>query len=967
MSSFRRNAKCANSQAAALPFATTFEFLTGHEPMRWQERLFELMRRGCIPDAIDLPTGLGKTSVMAIWLLARAFPNTSSVSPRRLIYVVDRRVVVDQATAEAERISSALSQNNAVSRELRTRLGLRPGQNLPVSTLRGGRADSREWTYDAAAPAIVVGTIDMIGSRLLFSGYRMSRWSRSMQAGLIGVDSLIVLDEAHLSAAFCEAVPRALQLQVGISGGAFPVARFLPLSATLGKADGGRTFRLEPADEDDAIVRRRTGRLEPTKRLTFDEVPDAKSELAEALAGCAAKCDGQAQAVLVYCTSRKNANATAENLCKALGKGRENDVRLITGVRRGHERDMLVWTDTYLAFTYNKEGSRIAPADGRTRFLVCTAAGEVGADLDADAAIMDLVPLERMIQRLGRVNRRGAGVGPAPVVIYYDPAALKSSLSGKDETKKATAARLLATKAALDSLPRLDRGDHDGSPSHLTAIEPNVRKAASTPPPEVIPTIEREHVEAWAFTSLKVHPGRPNVEPFLRGVVEDKPETTVAWRADVALLAKLPDAAVEQAITAARLHPAEVLEAPASEVADFLIKRIKSLRKAWEKSASDNSESNEKDERDGIKPPLRLLLFKSGQLIGRGEISPEQALIHLTSETRKTVALSEDAKTLGEALANTTLLLQPAIGGLNATGVLADCDEPPGGLQVQPTDNEPDGWRGIVIRLALASETAEGEQSRLLTAPPKLLKVFGEKALREMSRETRRQAGLRRSWWTKLPGTTEDDEGSLLEYWKSWDVDGETGAAARLQSLTEHHSWAKAEMEDLAKRLDLPAPFAGILARAIAVHDLGKDRPGWQDGVGAPRDGRPYAKSDRRGPGIGNYRHEFGSLRDVLYKDAGSLNGVGSDLRDLALHLIAAHHGRARPSIPAEDQEEIFEDVLDQNAFDAAVRYIRLQRRWGPWGLAWLEALFRSVDATVSRRLDREKEPAGLVEIKAAQ
>jgi len=78
--------------------------------------------------------------------------------------------------------------------------------------------------------------------------------------------------------------------------------------------------------------------------------------------------------------------------------------------------------------------------------------------------------------------------------------------------------------------------------------------------------------------------------------------------------------------------------------------------------------------------------------------------------------------------------------------------------------------------------------------------------------------------------------------------------------------------------------------------------------------------------------------------------------RDLALHLIASHHGRARPAIPAEDEEEIFPAVLDEDALQAAARYVRLQHRWGPWGLAWLEALFRSVDATVSRRLEREGE-----------
>lgn len=63
-----------------------------HSPFPWQEALLEKMCGGELPDALDIPTGLGKTSVMAIWLVARALG--ASVS-RRLIYVVDRRAVVD--------------------------------------------------------------------------------------------------------------------------------------------------------------------------------------------------------------------------------------------------------------------------------------------------------------------------------------------------------------------------------------------------------------------------------------------------------------------------------------------------------------------------------------------------------------------------------------------------------------------------------------------------------------------------------------------------------------------------------------------------------------------------------------------------------------------------------------------------------------------------------------------------------
>lgn len=107
-------------------FGERFKALTGHAPFGWQRRLFEKhFMQGKLPSALDLPTGLGKTSVMAIWYLAR---RAGARVPRRLVYVVDRRAVVDQATAVAESVKKK-SHDSA----------------LRISTLRGRYADNRQW------------------------------------------------------------------------------------------------------------------------------------------------------------------------------------------------------------------------------------------------------------------------------------------------------------------------------------------------------------------------------------------------------------------------------------------------------------------------------------------------------------------------------------------------------------------------------------------------------------------------------------------------------------------------------------------------------------------------------------------------------------------------------------------------------------------------------------------------------
>ena len=66
-------------------------------------------RAGDFPAACTLPTGLGKTSVVAGWLLALA-ENPGAV-PRRLVYVVNRRTVVDQTTDEVVKSRRELEEN----------------------------------------------------------------------------------------------------------------------------------------------------------------------------------------------------------------------------------------------------------------------------------------------------------------------------------------------------------------------------------------------------------------------------------------------------------------------------------------------------------------------------------------------------------------------------------------------------------------------------------------------------------------------------------------------------------------------------------------------------------------------------------------------------------------------------------------------------------------------------------------
>ncbi len=399
----------------AIDFVPAFETLTGHSPFRWQRRLFnDHFVKGDIPAALDLPTGLGKTSVMAVWLLARA---QGARLPRRLVYVVDRRAVVDQATEEAERLRNNLS---AVP-DLKTSLGL-GNSSLPISTLRGQFIDNRDWLADPAAPAIIVGTVDMIGSRLLFEGYGVSRKMRPYHAGLLGADTLVVLDEAHL-------VPPFEKLLETIEAGRdefgpraeedrniIPLFKLLSLSAT-GRERQGDTFRLSNDDLGDKIIKKRLDAIKAVEFVSVDH-ENLEDTLADQAWLLTAKGEMNVRC-LVYCDRRETAEET-QNAIKKLSDGDRKkgiakvavETELFVGARRVRERDDAKNWLVRNGFLAGSEAPR------KPAFLIATSAGEVGVDLDADHMICDLVPWERMVQRLGRVNRRGErGDTNVPIIL----------------------------------------------------------------------------------------------------------------------------------------------------------------------------------------------------------------------------------------------------------------------------------------------------------------------------------------------------------------------------------------------------------------------------------------------------------------------------------------------------------------------------------------------------------------------
>jgi CRISPR-associated endonuclease/helicase Cas3 len=888
-------------------FRKEFETLYGGRPFPWQERLFLQFCAGEIPSALDLPTGLGKTSVMALWLLARALaPETIRKDiPRRLVYVVDRRVVVDQATTEAEKLRCWLEGSGA---DLKPALNLAHGK-LPISTLRGQLADNREWREYPAACAIVVGTVDMIGSRILFSGYGVSPKMRPYHAGLLGADALVVLDEAHLVPPF-EALLRTIELDCHQEFGPkilepqiVPRLRLMSLSATGARnLNRERVFALNDEDYQNEVVRQR---LRAAKHLTIDDGP-ASETLAERLAARAwtLATDPRPARVLVYCDRREDALKVRDEIQRRAGKGLKDRIDLLVGERRVNERQLLLGWLRQHEFV---EGPS-SPPDA-SAFLVATSAGEVGVDLDADHMVCDLVEWERMVQRLGRVNRRGLKQSRIEVI----PA------GPKDKKKDAAewGERIARLRAPLDQLSITVEGSYDASPDQITAVrndarlKDELRKAES--PKLLYPTLTRALVEAWTMTSLEQHTGRPDVEPWLRGWKEDEePKSTIAWRRFLPIKAdekpSTKDKYVDDFFEAAPIQITEMLETETRRAVDWVIARAMA-------TASD-LRRGQRDQHGNLSPKDTVALFV---LDHKGRFEGAYTVAQLAELERK--EKRKDYESFGKAIAGRALIVSSLLGGLDSKGVLDhEAGEEP------PTIDGEDTWTAPAPFRVRTTESA--------TADDKDWREFYRLAIERSADDTE----LR---WI------------VVEQERAQGQTDESLAVARKEQLLEdHHQKAAAAARELAQSLRLPAPYHEMLALVAKVHDEGKNTNLWQRAFKAPPGKKIYAKT--KGPVnrrlLDGYRHEFGSL--LCAKQNAEVDALRPDLRDLALHLIASHHGRARPLISARSCEAGPPSMLQDHARKAALRFARLQKQWGPWGLAWWEALLRSVDQQVSRDND---------------
>lgn len=914
----------------AYDFSAFFEAVWGVAPFAWQWELAErVVTTGRWPEVIDLPTGAGKTSTLDIAVYALA--KRPDAQPRRVAFVVDRRTIVDQTTERARSLADALRRalddaaDTPVARIAHSLAAL-SGSGLPldVGHLRGGLPSSDsgagDWLRWPSQPAVMVSTIDQFGSRLLFRGYGVSASMRPVHAGLTGTDTLILLDEVHLSTALVETLHALRQADTG-----GPLARpnqVVHMSATPVGAYG-ETFPGDTAliTSDPVLAQRATARKEcrlaariGKPRQPADVVwPAAIESLIQDLS----LTDGVVGVVVNRVATAVAVHAELERLGYA--------TVLATGRMRARERAQAdemasAWADPART---SAEGLRV---------VVATQCIEVGADYSFDGLVTEICPLSALRQRLGRLDRRGlhaASGSPANALIVTTA----SQLDDDAIYGPALGNTWSALEAGFGSVP------FDGGPmSADLASLAHEAVAPLDPPTTRAAVLMPTHLDLLVATNPEP-PASPDIDAFLHGFREPNADVTLVWRFDLAGASPAGLCTLEEAqaiLGALPAQPAERIDVPLAAVRRWLSGRPPM-------PVSDIDAPGEEAE-TGTADRAAWTLDDDGQA-------------HIVGARSRPWADVDPA----DLRPGTVLYVPCAWGGLRDGVWDPTCNEPvadigdeiarqSGWVAFRPADDD------ITWRLPDTNVGSDGSQAR--------------EFVRYANALPRERAAVRAT------------EADILRYGGRWAVIRATSRALDGRDATNSHTGVQVTLRDhlegvshqavdMARRCGLPEELVSDFALAGALHDLGKADPRFQlslveDEIALALADDLLAKSkdpsrghrpaaDRRWTYPAGARHEYLSV--ALVESRPEALATAHD-PDLVLHLVATHHGKARPwpsvvhdpyprlvVVPWQDAE-LAASTEPEAGFGArnAERFRRLARHYGPHGLAWLEAIFRLAD-----------------------
>lgn len=378
-------------------FGDFFQTAVGKTPFPFQR---EFAQASSLPQLVQIPTGLGKTAMAVVGWLWRRFNGdepSRAVTPRRLVYCLPMRVLVEQTVDTAR----AWIDNLAAA-------GFLHDGGPPVHVLMGGES-ADDWDINPEREAILVGTQDMLLSRALMRGYGMSRYQWPVHFALLHNDALWIYDEVQLmgpalsTSAQLEGFRRSEALRPMMAAGS------VWLSATLNPEwldtvdlrphrDHLISLQLSDDEKRHPVVRARREavkvlRRAETKLSAEQATKRGLQEYAENLAQeVLAEHDSEGDTLIVV-NRVDRAQALFDALRKQTTAADVDQILLIHARFRPAERREIEL--------------RLCANDGAGRVIVATQAIEAGVDMTSRVLFTELAPWSSLVQRFGRCNRYG--------------------------------------------------------------------------------------------------------------------------------------------------------------------------------------------------------------------------------------------------------------------------------------------------------------------------------------------------------------------------------------------------------------------------------------------------------------------------------------------------------------------------------------------------------------------------------
>lgn len=342
------------------------------------------------PETLVAPTGFGKTAaVLAAWLWKIGQQDVET--PRRLVYCLPMRTLVEQTETAAKRWIEATS----------SALGL----EVQLDVLMGGRSKGwrglPEWVLHPERPAILIGTQDLLISAALMRGYGASRYRWPVDFALLHNDALWVFDEVQLTGATLATSAQLEAFRRQFRAGR--ECRTLWMSATLDPA-WLKTVDFTPVDEyrphdlsanDLAQAEHLWTSRKSLSRFDVSEHDPGKKDglklYADAIAKKACGLVRSGTNTIVFLNTVARAQAVYEALIRSSDAP---ECILIHSRFRAADRSVLM--------------ERLcAPAPAEGRIVVATQALEAGVDTTSAKMITEIAPWSSLVQRFGRCNRYG--------------------------------------------------------------------------------------------------------------------------------------------------------------------------------------------------------------------------------------------------------------------------------------------------------------------------------------------------------------------------------------------------------------------------------------------------------------------------------------------------------------------------------------------------------------------------------